>query len=457
MEGTHLNEQQVLYSLATRDESDRDQIVSWFSSGPQLGSLARLASQHRVAGGVLQTLRDWVGSEAALDKLLTSAALIQTRQKVLEEELRELAGSGYVPDSSVLLLKGLAVSTYYPDYVPRQMNDVDLVVRDETVFWRLCSWLENRGYEQRVMGVAFPEPQEVGKWYFAFGYSKPIAALYSLTNSDFERLARVDLHYEAVAATHRHFFDYRPIIERARDDRYLANVPRRRSVGSFLVPTPEDCLLALLAETAERTPIARDAVDFAVLTRSCPGTRVDALDWNSLLARIEEQGLIVQFLRLADYYTAISRAALPDRLKEAHKRWSVNYPYWRAISHSILLGYVFPRVARQQGMKVATKHVLLEVGDKLWEGASASRIRPKSRNAFVRYHDTSENQAGFFLLRVAELSGHPSWLAGSRDELLLRTPTGLYLATRGEDFTEEFLEELGSSLSADAVGWHDQK
>jgi len=437
-----INMQRLLFDLATTTEQLHPVVVQRLRSEKHIARIAKYARQHKVATSVLRILREY-NDEALIPEGLTKYVMkLGSLQHFYREELSDLIVSGIIPPQSVLILKGLSVQRWYTNQRHRESTDIDLVTEREEDFWGICRWLSDRGYNSPTMGVAYVKPHRSHSRYI-FIYAKE--CLEARQQGYFEIL------HLAASITFRKFFDLEPIIVRARN---AANAYAAQSGDLdgdyFLYPTREDCLLTLLVETSERSLVVRDAIDFGMLLGDTSDSDLTEYGWRMLCARIDEEALDTQFLRLAHYYCQLSRRPLPPLVKKTYRRWARRNPHWRFVTRSTTLGHVVPYMLRHHGTRKAAHEAILTILENIADKPWLRKLQTHSRWLDVEYQDNEQKEAMIYLLKLSECQRGPvEWRAGQNNELLLRTPAGVFFSTRKVEFTEEALEQILDNLPAD--------
>jgi hypothetical protein len=397
----------------------------------------RRALQQRIGPTVASSLDHWHSSSLVPFNLREAVEHIEERQQFFRQELTALVKESGIPAKKILFLKGKAIEQWYPHSYLRYCFDIDLVAEDPVIFWQLCVWLVDRGYEVPALGAAYADRTSPGNWKFLLSCEKPFAA----DPDQRIRLAVFELLDGITSMTASHYFDLEPFFQRARANvnSSLEQIDPWRSF--FLYPTREDCLLMLLIEISERKLHLRDALDFFFLLVDAQNNSGD-VNWTLLASQIEAESLEPQFLRLADLFTALSGEMLPSPMQETQKRWRRRLSCWKVFSRSPVLNCVVPAVARRSGWRAALREVFSNakvagrniVGNTLSLPTYASTL---SKQAFVR-----------LLLVSSELRGPYQLGVGRGDEAFIRTPIGVFLISRNTVFREKFLHALPANFPA---------
>lgn len=438
-----MNLEQVLFNLATKNEAQRDQVVRWLHQSPyQLDTIAVKARLHKIETAIFQTLESWHATFAISTLLNGTVANKERLRRHLEAVLQDLSKGQPVLPLSLMILKGQAIQRWYPEQIPpRRISDIDLVIADEQDLWHLCLWLIDRGFQSLAMGSAYLDHREPDKWHFIFSYEKK---RFETDSAIINRSVQVELYYKATSLSPRHFFDFRPVLERA----HVATKNNCSQNGEgdlfFLYPTREDCLLTLLIEISERPLILRDAVDFYALTGMYATDYTTKLDWQRLFLRIEEESLVIQFLRIASYYLSMTSSQLPGDIEKKYVDWKHQKPYWKCIAKISTLNLIAPYLFHQSGWVAAAKEIPADLGSVIFESRFFDRVHLRPESTYVSYSRQSQQRLVRLLQVSADYRGSLQWGEGQGGELMLRTPIGVFVATHSNEFTEAFLHTICS-------------
>lgn len=438
--------QQVLFHLSIRNEQRREEVTQWLRShAPR--TFAQQARFGKVAPAVIATLETWDILMPALAPLKQFVVELSNQRSFFDREIQDLQNWKGIEPQSILILKGRALQRWYPTNLPsRQSFDMDFVIEDEEQFWQVGQWLINRGYETPTMGAAYPDRAGQKNWHFILSYEKKIPE--AKPDASTSR-AVIEMLQGVTSLSLRHFFDLRPLITRARHATKQSPSPKEHITPFFLYPTREDCLLAILVEISERKLEVRDAVDFYMLMGMNKGDVPLPLNWRAASRTIEEEFLMIQFLRLASYYMFVSGNSLPQEIEQTYRQWRRQSISWKYVARSPELSLIVFYYAHHFRWTYALKEVFLN----FWESALDSSLLEKlpfRQSRALNYDQVDYLQTLARLLYLtAEQRGPRQWLRGRGGELFLCTPIGTFLATRSVSFTSNFLEDMHSQLAED--------
>lgn len=443
-----MNRHQILFLAATGHERYQAEIVAHFRDAETRALILQEAFTQRVFPAVVQVVSSWCPDLALEDKwrhLLAQTVLLREAQA---RELAALAASGYVPPQSVMIPKGIAMARWYSGGLPRLSGDIDLTTAREEHYWSLLRWLVARGYRPWSMGAAYPVIPAQERWHYIFVYGRALPEL--------EPPLLVEAMCSATSITPRLFFDQRPMMERAR-----SRQEQRGSDGDafFLMPTREDHMLTLLVETSERPLLVRDAVDLGMLIGPGAGRALE-LDWEAVWPRLEEERLVIPFLRLVAFYQSLAGARLPRPISATARRWAQRTPFWRFQADHAIFSYVLPLQQRQQGRLRALYEAMLTVRDTvaLSDTPWLDRLALRSWLTRIDVHQLNREKAYVSLLLITDqIRGPLTWHVGSQGKLLLRTPVGVFLATREIEFEEDSISMISKLLPADWLASAEQE
>lgn len=334
-------------------------------------------------------------------------ATLASHRDTLETIQVSIAGALARLGIAHLFVKGFSVGKKYPQGLPRQFNDIDLLVRDVHQLQPVISALAELGFEIRALGLG------------RRGTDSPPSVAVMLGGRDGACLPRVEVNFEVL-----------PIYWST--GLLLPDAAWGRPIPTELgpVPAPVDALLIQLAECAERRLQIRDALDLVALAHDvAPGgaqSLADTIHAHFLHTEVATVlASLEQILRPIGPLPAVL-AELAARLRPDGLAWLVPSKRLR-----LLLFHGMPAAGLRGSRAVLRYARAVLMRDAVWLVRKKPRFHQIVCALSDRLDACRELEAGLasqFLILDPHWSGTFAW-CGEPTSVLLRSPIGLLAAT----------------------------
>lgn len=230
------------------------------STDKTLSQVTSLASRNRVLIQVWDVLKHYVdkGSFRRVDEYV-----LQKRRLISFLNLQAKATFSSLQDARVpfVAIKGIALDDFYPKEIPREKNDIDIIVKDWPNIWKCLNILNGSGGGPNILSIRALRDHQL-----QFG-----GEARNLGDFGFPGHLMIDLHFGAL-----------PIISgKTYGSHVWKNIRfHASSNGSFPIPSPEDSLLLVCAHAYHHgVVIMRDLNDVAVILKD----QDSQLNWDFVL------------------------------------------------------------------------------------------------------------------------------------------------------------------------------
>lgn len=307
-----------------------------------------------------------------------------------------------------LLIKGIAMTQYYPDGVPRQNHDYDFILKDISDFWVCHNILKELGYQEGINPVLTTFR---GGIKGIVKYNKKIDANLSLElefNIAGFIISEVTWFDDSSIWEHTHRITYKDL--------------------EFNVPNASTSLIILIAEMCDRKEfLIRDMMDFHFLTNN------SKLDWKYIDMALSDRYLNEILIKMK-----INQQLMMDQF--VYKKIKNNKLY---MEFKHILPFIFN--SKNKIKKIHFRY-LKYIGDILSSKGKMLRLVRQFDNIMSPKSRFDNGITTHFILMNNKFKGDLKWLKYKKYWLLI-TPIGTYWASNFAILEEEEEEDIKEYLS----------